>query len=55
VANAPKKIRLSGAIDKNHITLQQALPSARIQGTTSKFAFRKAPEVAGKEVVYDAQ
>ena len=55
VADALKKIKLSGAIDKDRIALQQALPAVTIEGATGKFAFRKAPAVTGKEVGYDAQ
>ncbi|AMO96304.1 receptor ligand binding region family protein [Collimonas fungivorans] len=55
VAAALKKIKLSGALDKDRIALQQALPAVTIDGATGKFAFRKAPPVTGKEVGYDAQ
>jgi branched-chain amino acid transport system substrate-binding protein len=55
VAEALKKVKLSGALDKDRIALRDALPSIQVEGATGKFSFRKAPAVAGKEVGYDAQ
>ncbi len=54
VAAALKNVKLSGNLANDRIALRDALGSVKIDGATGKFAFRKAPAVAGKEVGYDA-
>ncbi|MDB5776296.1 MAG: transporter substrate-binding protein [Herbaspirillum sp.] len=54
VAAALKNVKLSGKLADDRIALRNALPAVKIEGATGKFAFRKAPAVAGKEVGYDA-
>ena len=54
VAAALKNVKLSGNIANDRIALRDALSGVKIEGATGKFAFRKAPAVAGKEVGYDA-
>jgi branched-chain amino acid transport system substrate-binding protein len=54
VAAALKNVKLSGKLPDDRIALRNALPAVKIEGATGKFAFRKAPAVAGKEVGYDA-
>lgn len=55
VADALKNVKLTGAIDKDRIALRDALPAAKHDGATGKFAFRRAPSKDGKETGYDAQ
>jgi branched-chain amino acid transport system substrate-binding protein len=55
VAEALKKVKLSGSLDKDRLALRDALPAVRHDGATGKFTFRKAPSKDGKEVGYDAQ
>jgi branched-chain amino acid transport system substrate-binding protein len=55
VAEALKKVKLSGNLDKDRLALRDALPTVKLDGATGKFTFRKAPPKDGKEVGYDAQ
>ncbi|MDP5007469.1 MAG: ABC transporter substrate-binding protein, partial [Glaciimonas sp.] len=55
VAAALKNVKLTGSLPADRIALRDALPAIKIDGATGKFAFRKAPAVADKEVGYDAQ
>lgn len=54
VADALKRVKLSGDIAKDREALRLALPSTKIEGATGKFAFRKAAK-GGDKVGYDAQ
>jgi branched-chain amino acid transport system substrate-binding protein len=55
VAEALKKVKLTGNLDKDRLALRDALPAVKLDGATGKFAFRKAPSKEGKEAGYDAQ
>jgi branched-chain amino acid transport system substrate-binding protein len=55
VAEALKKVKLTGNLDKDRLALRDALPAVKLDGATGKFAFRKAPSKDGKEAGYDAQ
>ena len=54
VADALKKIKLTGALDKDRHALHDALPSVKLDGATGRFAFRRATAKDGKEAGYDA-
>jgi branched-chain amino acid transport system substrate-binding protein len=54
VAAGLKNVKLSGNLANDRVALRDALAGVKIEGATGKFAFRKAPAVAGKEVGYDA-
>ena len=54
VAEAIKKAKLTGALDKDREALREALPTVKLDGATGKFAFRRAPAKDGKEAGYDA-
>ncbi|MES2069774.1 MAG: ABC transporter substrate-binding protein [Pseudomonadota bacterium] len=55
VAEALKKVTLSGHLEKDRLALRDALPAVKFDGATGKFSFRRAAPVASKEVGYDAQ
>ena len=55
VAEALKKVSLTGSIDKDRMALKDALPAIKFEGATGKFAFRRAAPKDGKEAGYDAQ
>ncbi|MFZ6719515.1 ABC transporter substrate-binding protein [Undibacterium sp. Ji49W] len=55
VAEALKKVSLSGSLEKDRLALRDALPAVKIEGATGKFAFRRAAPKDGKEAGYDAQ
>ncbi len=54
VAEALKKIKLTGHLDQDRQALRDALPNIQIDGATGKFAFRPAPPHAGKPGGNDA-
>ena len=54
VAEAIKRVKLTGALDKDREALREALPTVKLDGATGKFAFRRAPAKDGKEAGYDA-
>ncbi len=54
VAEALKKIKLTGQLEQDRQALRDALPNVQIDGATGKFAFRPAPPHAGKPGGYDA-
>lgn len=54
VAEALKKIKLTGNLEQDRQALRDALPNVQIDGATGKFAFRPAPPHAGKPGGYDA-
>ncbi|MBC7413524.1 MAG: ABC transporter substrate-binding protein [Herminiimonas sp.] len=54
VADALKKVKLTGALDKDREAVREALPGVKHDGATGKFAFRRAPAKDGKEAGYDA-
>ncbi len=54
IAEAIKKAKLTGALDKDREALREALPTVKLDGATGKFAFRRAPSKDGKEAGYDA-
>ncbi|MFZ6767205.1 ABC transporter substrate-binding protein [Undibacterium sp. Di26W] len=55
VAEALKKVSLSGNLEKDRLALRDALPAVKMEGATGKFAFRRAAPKDGKEAGYDAQ
>lgn len=55
VAEALKKIKLSGNLEKDRLALKEALPAIHFEGATGKFSFRRAAPKDGKEAGYDAQ
>ncbi|MFZ6872932.1 ABC transporter substrate-binding protein [Undibacterium sp. Di27W] len=55
VAEALKKVSITGSLDKDRLALRDALPAVKIEGATGKFAFRRAAAKDGKEAGYDAQ
>jgi branched-chain amino acid transport system substrate-binding protein len=55
VADALKKVKLSGNLDKDRVALRDALPEVKLDGATGKFAFRRAKDKSGKDAGYDAQ
>jgi branched-chain amino acid transport system substrate-binding protein len=55
VADALKKVKLSGSLDKDRVALRDALPNVKHDGATGKFAFRRAKDKSGKDAGYDAQ
>ncbi|MBU6505347.1 MAG: ABC transporter substrate-binding protein [Betaproteobacteria bacterium] len=54
VAEAIKKIHLTGQTDRDRQALRDALPSVQFAGATGHFAFRPAPQHGGKAGGYDA-
>ena len=54
VADALKKVKLTGTLDKDRAAVRDALPAVKLDGATGKFAFRRAPAKDGKEAGYDA-
>ncbi len=54
VAEALKKIKLSGDLDKDRAALRDALPTVKWTGATGAFAFRRANDKSGKPAGYDA-
>jgi branched-chain amino acid transport system substrate-binding protein len=54
VAAGLQNTKLSGNLANDRLALRDALANVKIEGATGKFAFRKAPAVAGREVGYDA-
>ena len=54
VAEALKKIKLSGDLAADRLALRDALPAVQFEGATGKFKFRKAPTKNGKDGGYDA-
>ena len=54
VADALKKVKLTGTLDKDRAAIREALPAVKLDGATGKFAFRRAPAKDGKEAGYDA-
>ena len=54
VADALKKIKLTGTLDKDRQALHDALPTVKSEGATGRFAFRRAIAKDGKEAGYDA-
>ena len=55
VSAALKKIKLTGALDKDRAALRGALPTVRLNGATGPFAFRRAASKDGKESGFDAE
>jgi branched-chain amino acid transport system substrate-binding protein len=55
VADALKKVKLSGNLDKDRVALRDALPEVKLDGATGKFSFRRAKDKSGKDAGYDAQ
>ena len=54
VADALKKIKLTGTLDKDRAALHDALPAVKSEGATGHFAFRPAVAKDGKPAGYDA-
>ncbi len=54
VAQALKKVKLSGKLDDDRIALRNALPAAQIAGATGPFKFRQVKDKHGKPAGYDA-
>ncbi|MBN9475441.1 MAG: ABC transporter substrate-binding protein [Burkholderiales bacterium] len=54
VAEALKKVKLSGKLQADRDALQAALPAVKITGATGAFQFRQAKGAAGKPGGYDA-
>ncbi len=54
VAEAIKKIHLTGQTERDRQALRDALPSVQFAGATGHFAFRPAPQHGGKAGGYDA-
>ncbi len=54
LAEALKKIKLTGNLEQDRQALRDALPDVQIDGATGKFAFRPAPPHNGKPGGYDA-
>ena len=55
VADALKKIRLSGNLDKDRQALHDVLPSVKSEGATGHFAFHRTAAKDGKQGGYDAE
>ena len=53
-AEALKKAKLTGTLEKDREAVREALPGVKVDGATGKFAFRRAPAKDGKEAGYDA-
>ena len=53
-AEALKKAKLTGNLEKDREAIREALPGVKVDGATGKFAFRRAPAKDGKEAGYDA-
>ena len=53
-ADALKKAKLTGSLEKDREAVREALPGVKMEGATGKFAFRRAPAKDGKEAGYDA-
>jgi len=54
VAEALKKLKLTGNIETDRQALQTELPKVQLTGATGKFKFRRAAPKAGKQGGYDA-
>jgi branched-chain amino acid transport system substrate-binding protein len=54
VAQALKKVKLSGKLDGDRMALRNALPAAQIAGATGPFKFRQVKDKHGKPAGYDA-
>ena len=54
-AEALKKAKLTGSLEKDREAVREALPGVKVDGATGKFAFRRAPAKDGKEAGYDAE
>ncbi len=54
VANALRKIKLTGQLEQDRQALRDALPAIQFDGATGHFAFRPAPPHNGKPGGYDA-
>ena len=54
VADALKKIKLTGNLDKDREAMQDALPSVKLDGATGHFAFHRTAAKGGKQGGYDA-
>ncbi len=55
VADALKKIKLTGVLATDRAALRDALPGVKINGATGAFAFRQVKDKDGKQAGYDAQ
>ncbi|CAN5432755.1 ABC transporter substrate-binding protein [soil metagenome] len=55
VAEALKKAKPTGNLEKDRLALRDALPGVKSDGATGKFEFHRAASKDGKEVGYDAQ
>ena len=55
VAEALRKIKLTGDLEADRLALQQALPGVTWEGATGHFQFRRAAPKDGVEGGYDAQ
>jgi len=55
VAEALKKTKLTGNLEKDRQGLRDELPNVRVEGATGPFCFRKAPPKPGIETGYDAE
>ena len=55
VADALKKIKLTGVLATDRAALRDALPGVKINGATGAFAFRQVKDKDGKLAGYDAQ
>lgn len=55
VADALKKIKLSGNLDKDRQALHDVLPSVKSEGATGHFAFHRTAAKDGKQGGYDAE
>ena len=53
-AEALKKAKLTGNLEKDREAVREALPGVKLDGATGKFAFRRAPAKDGKDAGYDA-
>jgi branched-chain amino acid transport system substrate-binding protein len=54
VAQALKKVKLSGKLDGDRMALRNALPAVQIAGATGPFKFRQVKDKHGKPAGYDA-
>ncbi len=55
VAEALKKIKLTGTLATDRTALRDALPAVKYTGATGAFAFRRVTDKDGKAAGYDAQ
>ncbi|MFT5589686.1 MAG: branched-chain amino acid transport system substrate-binding protein [Bradyrhizobium sp.] len=54
VADALRKMKLTGALDKDRLALATALPGVKLNGATGPFEFRRATGKDGKPAGFDA-